>query len=324
MKIQTLIEGISSVLFHFTSFSGAYNIIKTNSLTSKMNQISFSRSIVGEYSSSYALIGVLFTIDGSKLANRFKGSPVGTENYDEEDGTKTVYRGRENRQYEDRIFTNKISNFSSYVKDCLIVLPIEYLEKQGEDEFEDSYIEQLNNLPDVVSILQKKFGEVKFVLSERDLANRRTYSVEHAKKRLANPELFWDVDYIMKVAPKFAKFIGMKAEPTMYQFFYEITYECQDEECNSDYESTNDPKLKGLDWDFAYANFEVEAQSVDELISIIRKTNDPNTIVKRASEVNDLRYVYKIELSEDITIRTKNEENYDKIKEKFVWYHPNL
>ena len=122
MKIYEIInEKVSSVLFHVIDFHGAASMLQQDKLRQK--QVSFTRSLTGEYHLGNKMIGVVFEFDGDLLNRNYKGGPVGTEGRDLDDNLE--YRGKENKQLEDRIYTkNGLEQVTKYIKSAVMFCPI--------------------------------------------------------------------------------------------------------------------------------------------------------------------------------------------------------
>ena len=150
MKFEQLMEGFSPVLYHFTTFDRAERILRTNELRS-MDGISFSRSIVGSYPKDYAMIGVIFVVDGMRLRQRHSGNPFGGEDLD--DDFNTIKIGKTD-QMEDRIRGN-IQNFSDYVTGAVIYLDEKNIRTRKSDELEGVYGEQLERFVNFFGLLER-------------------------------------------------------------------------------------------------------------------------------------------------------------------------
>jgi hypothetical protein len=175
MKLNDLLltEGLSSVLYHVTTFRSALSILNSNSLRSKAGAISFTRSLTGSYHFHNRIIGVIFEFDGNKLAQSYKGTPVGTE---DEDLSGTIsYRGRDNKQLEDRVLTKEIHNVSSYIKKAIIFIPTDYIEYDSYDELDSEYEPNLLVLNKVMDALEQKSIPYRVVTDEKQLFSRKDY-----------------------------------------------------------------------------------------------------------------------------------------------------
>lgn len=127
---RMLHEGISSVLYHGTSVSSAYHIMKTDKfklsmaeatssesgISKKLYYLSTTRSVSGSFHSDPYGASVLFKLDGDALGHNYSGNPVD-------------YWGAEFRkinpaknEMEDRVFTNKpyIENAKKYISEIHI------------------------------------------------------------------------------------------------------------------------------------------------------------------------------------------------------------
>jgi hypothetical protein len=134
MKIQQLLEGISPVVFHYTSTSNALNIIKNNrfQLTTsygtdaegwlaqknKIFYLSTTRHRLGGYHLTRGIEGAMFNLDGTKLAQRYSGDPV---DYWGHEFRKLEPTGAE---AEDRIYHTKptIPNALDYIKEVHVYI----------------------------------------------------------------------------------------------------------------------------------------------------------------------------------------------------------
>ena len=119
-------EGLSSILYHATTLSGAESILRqdkfqlTNIVANKQEQrlqkefyfISFARSLTSEFTRFlYPSTGdVIFKIDGDSLSKNYKGSPV---NY---------WSGTSKRELEDRLVldTPIIEGAKKYIQEIYL------------------------------------------------------------------------------------------------------------------------------------------------------------------------------------------------------------
>lgn len=172
MKIREIIcERVSDILYHATSFKSAKNIISNDLLKSPTGYISFTRSLTGSYHSSNKLIGIIFEVNGSKLNQKYKGYPVGTERWDFDDNL--THHGKENKQLEDRVVApNGIVNFLSYIKSTIIFTPYEYIEQSYTNEFGERYDIDLKYYEDTVNLLDKNNIPYRLVTTEPELYTR--------------------------------------------------------------------------------------------------------------------------------------------------------
>ena len=131
-KLDTITAGISSIVFHFTKLVNAVSILEGNKFIlstlmvnddeekhkpgkkkdkDKYFYLSVARSKNSKFISTNYRSGVVFTLDGTKLGNKYSAKPV------------YYYNHRESTQdwseQEDRIFSkyNMIPNALSYVKE---------------------------------------------------------------------------------------------------------------------------------------------------------------------------------------------------------------
>lgn len=124
MKIEQLIEGISSVVYHATSTYATYEILKRDSIdltpsfaknvegSKKLFFLSTTRTRTGKYHVDNMANSALIRLDGRKLSYTFSGDPMD-------------YWGPDFRQYgggeyeqEDRIWSDqgRIPNFTQYIE----------------------------------------------------------------------------------------------------------------------------------------------------------------------------------------------------------------
>ena len=188
---ELLSESISSVVFHATSFPSAAKILSNDTLRSKTGEISFTRSLQGSYHTSNKLIGIIFKLDGRKLNMNYKGAPVGTEDYDLDDNL--TFRGKENKQLEDRIYASEIKNFSKYIDSAIVYVPEEYLENYS-DEFDGEYAEQLKSAQAVIRLLKSNNIEYRIVASEKGLVNPKTND-KASFDNILDPQTEYEADY---------------------------------------------------------------------------------------------------------------------------------
>jgi len=129
---KELNEGISSVLYHKTNLSTAYDILKSNkftlslsSMANKLNHdkkesyfLSTARNMRGSYYGD-----ACFELDGTKLSNNYKGQAI---DYWGDKNSKFPSGRSKNRgvEAEDRIFSNKssINNASKYIKTIYVLI----------------------------------------------------------------------------------------------------------------------------------------------------------------------------------------------------------
>lgn len=183
MKISEIIsEGVSSVLYHCTSFPGAISVLDTDVLGKVGVPVSFSRSAYGAYHRDNKLIGVIFEINGQKLSHRHSGAPVGGENweynkedYDVNDKDTWEFQGKTG-QFEDRV-NGPIKNISLYIKRAIIYVPEEYISKSHEDGFRDNYAESSKHIMKCISLLESKNIPVQYVIKESQLGKNVQNSV---------------------------------------------------------------------------------------------------------------------------------------------------
>lgn len=180
LKIKDIIcEGLSDKLYHFSPFDAAAKIITSNTLTSKSGEISFSRTVHGSYQRDYRFVGVIFCVDGRKLKQKYKGAPVGAENftydeedYDPDDRSTWEFMGKSG-QAEDRINASSIENFMSYVTGVLVYCPLNFIKDNWNDEFGNSYTESLSHIGNFLKVNKHP---LKFIMSEQ--VSKTTDSLE--------------------------------------------------------------------------------------------------------------------------------------------------
>lgn len=180
MKIRELFESVSTNIFHFTEFRSVIDIIKSDTLRTRAERISFSRSIIGDYPTSNRLIGVYFVVDGQLLNANYKGKPYGGEEYD-------IYTGEiqsigKTGQLEDAIDAKQIKNFSRYVKAAIIFIDNKFLEVSKTDEFEMPYSDTLKSVPDALKRLASLRVPLYFINRTQDLPKWRTMRPQSAKE----------------------------------------------------------------------------------------------------------------------------------------------
>jgi hypothetical protein len=170
---DTLNEGLSPVVYHATSFKAAGSMLELNMMRSKSGALSFTRSLQGAYHKVNRLIGIIFELDGRKLNMNYKGGSIGTEYYDYENDDELIYKGKDNKQLEDRLYTGEIKDLKKYIKSAIIYVPVEYLERDT-DEFGDySYSTQLLDAPNVIALLEQNNIPHRYVTSEKELVDPR-------------------------------------------------------------------------------------------------------------------------------------------------------
>jgi hypothetical protein len=172
-----LIERVSSIVFHATTFPAAVKILSADRMGKgkwDTEAISFTRSVHGRYHKNNRLIGIIFEFDGDMLNQNYKGKPTGTEYYDDDD--EIEYRGKDNGQLEDRLYVGKkgIPNVSRYIKSAIVYVPKEYLDNDWRDEFGDEdYDTQLKSVKRAVSLLKDRNIPYTVVKSEKGLSKFR-------------------------------------------------------------------------------------------------------------------------------------------------------
>ncbi len=129
---KNIAEGISSVVYHFMGIRNAESVLKQNKfrLTAsagtgaeqalqkgdRMYYLSTTRHKLGGYHIDNSWSGVVFELDGSKLAQNYAGQAVdywGPEFYGRPGG-----KGPEKKEAEDRVYSYKpyITDANKYIK----------------------------------------------------------------------------------------------------------------------------------------------------------------------------------------------------------------
>lgn len=176
MKIKEIItEGFSKVLYHCTTFRGANTILSTDTLGKPNIPVSFARSAYGAYHRDNKIIGVIFEVNGQKLAHNYKGAATGGENwtYDEDeynplDRETWQFKGK-TEQFEDRII-GPIRNFSKYIVRAIVYVPTSYISNANQDKLGDNYDEGLSLVIKTIDLLESKGILVQYVTEESQLA----------------------------------------------------------------------------------------------------------------------------------------------------------
>ena len=174
MNIEELLEGISSVVFHATTINSGLKILQSDALTSKSGQVSFTRSLAGEYHSYNKIVGIIFEVDGRALSARYKAKPVAGYHHDyvDEADYDPDYKS-ETDQMEDRLLTPEIKGFKRYVRSAIIYVPAEYLKSSREDELGENYLENLRNVFKLIEVLRAEGINYRSVTSHAGLFDRK-------------------------------------------------------------------------------------------------------------------------------------------------------
>ena len=194
--LNLISEGLSSILYHVTSFKGAVGILQSDTMKPTVSDgsdfISFARTPHGAYHKMYRLIGVMFKIDGNKLGQRYKGKPMNWH-YDADpddwyhpDNDDDYEYDKKDSQAEDRVFVDNrgIQNFTKYVTQAILYLPEEYLDSSDSDEFGDeTYREQLQYAKQAIAELKKNNIPIKVVRSEKGLSGIRRKEYKQKRKQ---------------------------------------------------------------------------------------------------------------------------------------------
>lgn len=170
MKVYEIInERVSSVLFHVIDFRGAKSMLEQNKL--RQQEVSFARSLTGEYHLGNKMIGVIFQFDGDLLNRQYRGAPVGTEDWDLEDNL--TYRGKENKQQEDRLKTKEgLPEVTKYIKAAIVFCPKEFVKNSHEDEFGEVYSSSVEYIASVTQLLTAKKIPFRYVSTVKELFNK--------------------------------------------------------------------------------------------------------------------------------------------------------
>ena len=174
MNIEELLEGISSVVFHATTINSGLKILQSDALTSKSGQVSFTRSLAGEYHSYHKIVGVIFEVDGRALSARYKAKPVAGYHADNvnDDDYDPDYQSNTD-QMEDRLLTSEIKGFNRYVKSAVIYVPAEYVKSSREDELGENYLENVRNVFKLIEVLRAEGIGYRTVTSHAGLFDRK-------------------------------------------------------------------------------------------------------------------------------------------------------
>jgi hypothetical protein len=173
MKIKELFEGLSSVVYHFTTFDKAEKILKSNSLISNIGEISFSRSITGSYPNDHRMIGCIFEMDGDLISQNKKAKPIGGEDYDDYDYDVTIFTGKSS-QMEDRLYSKQVPNINTAIKRAFLYIPLDLIKGRREDHLDGNYRDQLTHLKNVYMMLSSMKIPIFFAMSRKDLVDVST------------------------------------------------------------------------------------------------------------------------------------------------------
>lgn len=174
MRLNQLYESVSSTLFHFTTFVGAYKILRSDTLKTHTGNISFSRSVTGNYPITNKMIGVYFVVDGNKLNQTYKGSAHGGEDYEFDSDGKlvSVFTGKSG-QLEDRVFAKEIKNFSNYVNKIIVFVDYDFLSHSDEDELDNVYKDNLDAILMLIPLLEQLKVPIVLITRTKDLPQWR-------------------------------------------------------------------------------------------------------------------------------------------------------
>ena len=214
MRIKELFEGMSPVLYHFTTFDAASGILKSNSIRSRLGEISFSRSVIGSYPTDHKMIGVIFEIDGKGISANHRGSPVGGDDYDE-NAHKFVRIGKTD-QLEDRVYSKEIKNIKAFINRAIIFLPKEWVQTRSGDELDGKYETQLKHLKATIQGLRG----IPFMVatSVRDLP--RVNGMLRLIPPDYNTSLSMFAAEMNRTLPEIAAMLGMKEKTKWNVRFY--------------------------------------------------------------------------------------------------------
>ena len=134
MKLQELFEGISPVVYHYTTLSNALSIVNSNRFrltsaagtererelgsTDKNYFLSTTRHRLGGYHLNVGAQGVLFELNGRALAHRYSGKSVDYWGHDWDP------KNPQKREAEDRIYNTEpyIENANKYIRSVHILV----------------------------------------------------------------------------------------------------------------------------------------------------------------------------------------------------------
>jgi len=201
MKVFEIIkEAVSSVLFHVIDFAGAESMLRQDKF--KQKDISFTRSLTGEYHLGNKIIGVVFQFDGDLLNRKYKGGPVGTEDWDLDD-VKTM-RGKDNKQLEDRLHTNDgIEGVSKYIKNAIIFCPKEFVSADSEDGFDVSYHDGVRHIPAVLKLLSAKKIPIRYVSTVKELFDKNVNNKQGFLEAVAIVDENTAINLGLKISKKY-------------------------------------------------------------------------------------------------------------------------
>lgn len=226
IRIQKLNEGLSPTLFHTTTIGKFIDIIKTNEFQTTTN-LGTSADQIGSdkfyyFSTSHTYFGgyartlpmdhiVTIQLDGRKLGQRYKGSPVdywGPEFRQHATGEQKL----RNDENEERIFTDdpEIPNALKYIEAVYMCLSDE--SGVPEDEayikaYEHPYSSQIR---EVARYLKNKGVDVYIFIDPKDFQSRNTRkSITDGLSRV----LVRDLEAFVQIAENIEKFArGKEAE----------------------------------------------------------------------------------------------------------------
>ena len=179
MKLSLIIEGLSSTLYRYVNIEEALETIKSNSFrmtnflgsTTEFNVgkpkkyyfLSTARNKLGSYGVNPSVGGVMFVLDGRKLGQRYKGSPV--DYWGSPERSSLSYQD----EAEDRIYHDKptIPTAIKYIKEVHVYLG------EGHD----------GNIPDGV---KRNLRELMKLMKQTDMSywlynNKRSWIVQNKK-----------------------------------------------------------------------------------------------------------------------------------------------
>ena len=218
MKLNISLSLASPVLFHYTGLSNLINILKSNEflLTTGMGTnadgelgsspyyLSCTRTRLGKYHSRYpAISGVLLTLDGDKLNQRYKTKPVDYWGPEYRKDAKGAY------EEEDRLFSKlpTIKNARSYILNIDILVSHTEITKGffGEEEIRSDKLDDNKNwLRTCVKLAKVNKIPIHLYGSRNDWLThnvKREVKFEF-KQNLLNPHVPYEYEYIKRSTNK--------------------------------------------------------------------------------------------------------------------------
>lgn len=153
MKLQHIFEGISPIVFHYTSPHNAYKIISENQFNlssafgtdaermvtdgKKLYYLSTTRHLLGGFHLGRGIAGVMLNLDGRKLSNRYSGKPVDYwgDEFRKIEPTKA--------EAEDRIYHSEpvIENATDYINEVHVYAILDSIEDNTQRVLRRLFIE---------------------------------------------------------------------------------------------------------------------------------------------------------------------------------------